>query len=413
MPGVPACAGMTKRMRGEVASRCAGGRKPVRGRTQAGAREDAIRAGIAAPCAGITAPCARDAIPCARLTVSCRVTPAQAGAQGFRITHSMIERQHWHPVAASDDVDAAPKAVHLLGEDLVLWRDTAGTVHAWPDRCPHRGARLSLGRVHDDRLECPYHGWRFAASGRCVHVPALPSFTPPATHCVATFAAREAHGLAWVRLDDSDTDLPAFAAETDTRLRKLNCGPYTVETSAPRIVENFLDMAHFGFVHEGWLGARSATAIDEYRVEDTPTGLRATQCKAWQPQSNLHSTAPAQVEYGYEVTAPYSAVLTKVPEPGTTAVADWREAIALFVCPVAPERSIAWFRLAVADFDAPDDKLRAFQDTIFRQDQPVLESQRPRRLPLDLRAELHTSADRASSAYRRYLSRTGITFGAC
>ena len=65
------------------------------------------------------------------------------------------------------------------------------------------------------------------------------------------------------------------------------------------------------------------------------------------------------------------------------------------------------------DFDSPDEKLRAFQDTIFRQDQPVLESQQPRRLPLDLRAELHTSADRASSAYRRFLARQGITFGTC
>lgn len=307
----------------------------------------------------------------------------------------------------------APLAARLLDENLVLWRDAGGNAHAWPDRCPHRGARLSMGRVANDRLECPYHGWQFAPSGQCVHVPALPAFTPPVTHCVKSFHVREAHGLVWVQLEASDTALPAFPAEHDARLRKLNCGPYTVETSAPRLVENFLDMAHFAFVHEGWLGARGASVIDDYRVEETPTGLRATQFKAWQPQSNLHSTAPAQVEYTYEVTGPYTAVLTKIPESGTTAVADWRESIALFIAPVEQERSIAWFRLAVADFDSPDGKLRAFQDTIFRQDQPVLESQSPRRLPLDLRAELHTSADRASSAYRRFLSRQGITFGAC
>ena len=323
----------------------------------------------------------------------------------------MIERQHWHPVAGSEVVRDAPHAARLLGEDIVLWRDPEGAVHAWPDRCPHRGARLSLGRVEDGHLECPYHGWQFAPSGQCLHVPALPTFTPPATHCVQGFQARESHGLVWVRLAPGDVALPAFTAEDDARLRKLNCGPYTVETSAPRIVENFLDLAHFAFVHEGWLGARGASAIDDYRVEETPTGLRATQCKAWQPQSNLHSTAPAQVEYTYEVSAPYTAVLTKIPEAGKTAVADWREAIALFIAPVDQERSVVWFRLAVADFASPDDKLRAFQDTIFRQDQPVLESQQPRRLPLDLRAELHTSADRASSAYRRYLSRQAITFG--
>jgi phenylpropionate dioxygenase-like ring-hydroxylating dioxygenase large terminal subunit len=325
----------------------------------------------------------------------------------------MIERQHWHPVASAHGVAGQPVAARLLGEDLVLWRDAAGAVHAWPDRCPHRGAKLSLGRVEAGRLECPYHGWQFAASGRCVHVPAVPSFTPPATHCVPAFEAREAHGLVWVRVQPGALDLPAFAAEADARLRKLDCGPYTVETSGPRLVENFLDMAHFAFVHEGWLGARGATAIDDYVVEETATGLRATQCKAWQPQSNLHSTAPAQVEYTYEVTGPYSAVLTKMPEPGSVAVPDWREAIALFICPVDEERSRVWFRLAVADFKSTDDKLRSFQETIFLQDQPVLESQTPKRLPLDLRAELHTRADRASSAYRRYLSRLEITFGVC
>ncbi|MDF1486630.1 aromatic ring-hydroxylating dioxygenase subunit alpha [Ramlibacter sp. H39-3-26] len=328
----------------------------------------------------------------------------------------MIEHQHWHPAALSADVAQTPVAARLLDTDLALWRDDTGAVHAWADRCPHRGARLSLGRVRDGQLECPYHGWRFGPSGHCEHVPALPAFAPPAGHCAQTHAAREAHGLVWVRLDaqaEGGPALPAFAAEGDARLRKLNCGPYDVAASAPRIVENFLDMAHFGFVHEGWLGARDAAAIESYAVQPTPTGLLATGCKAWQPQSNLHSTAPAQVEYTYEVTAPYAAVLTKVPDAASVAIDGWRESIALYICPVTPESSRVWFRLAVADFDTPDEKLRAFQHTIFTQDQPVLESQLPKRLPLDLHAELHTAADRASSAYRRHLRMAGITFGVC
>ncbi|APW38703.1 (2Fe-2S)-binding protein [Rhodoferax koreense] len=325
----------------------------------------------------------------------------------------MIEASHWHPVALADALQQAPLAVCLLAHDLVLWRDSTGAVQAFADQCPHRGARLSLGRVADGRLECPYHGWQFTAGGRCVRVPALPAFVPPAAHCARNFEAREARGLVWVRLAQGDLDLPAFAAEDDAELRKLNCGPYDVATSAPRIVENFLDMAHFGFVHEGWLGARNATAIDDYQVAPTPTGIRATGCKAWQPQSSVHATGAAQVEYTYEVTAPYAAVLTKVPEAGRTAVAGWRESIALYVCPLTPETSRVWFRLAVADFESPDAKLQAFQHTIFTQDQPVLESQSPKRLPLDLRAELHTAADKASSAYRRFLQGSGITFGVC
>lgn len=325
----------------------------------------------------------------------------------------MIERRHWHPAASLADVTSQPLAARLLGEDLVLWRDGTGTVHAWPDRCPHRGAKLSMGRVADGRLECPYHGWQFEASGHCAHVPALPGFVPPATHRVASYEVKEAHGLAWVRLQAGEVAMPAFPAEDDVHLRKLNCGPYLVEASAPRIVENFLDMAHFAFIHEGWLGSRGASSIDDYVVEATQTGLVATQCKAWQPQASVHSTKPAQVEYTYEVTGPYTVHLTKIPEQGSVAVAGWREAIGLFACPVDPERSIVWIRLASVDFDSPEQQLRAFQDTIFGQDKPVLESQRPKRLPLDPRAELHTVADRASSMYRRHLSRLGITFGVC
>ncbi|HZY16417.1 MAG TPA: aromatic ring-hydroxylating dioxygenase subunit alpha [Ramlibacter sp.] len=323
----------------------------------------------------------------------------------------MIERMHWHPVADAAAVDGRPVAARLLGEDLVLWRDEAGALQAWPDRCPHRGAKLSLGRITGGRLECPYHGWQFEAGGQCVHVPALPGFAPPATQRIHRHEVQERHGLLWVRLAASRDEMPGFAAEEDPGLRKLNCGPYEVETSAPRIVENFLDMAHFAFVHEGWLGDRRSTAIDDYKVEETAYGIRATQCRAWQPQSSLHSTAPAQVEYSYEVTGPYTAVLTKVPEAGSVGLGGWRESIALFICPLEPERSRVWFRLAVADFDASEDKLRSFQDAIFLQDQPVLESQTPKRLPLDPRAELHTAADRASAAYRRYLSRLGTTFG--
>ena len=327
----------------------------------------------------------------------------------------MLEAALWHPVALAEHVGSAPAALTLLAQPLVLWRSADGVAHAWPDRCPHRGARLSLGQVVDDRLECPYHGWQFDGQGQCQHVPALPQFVPPQTHCVQPYGVQEAHGLVWVRLAPgaNAAPLPAFGGASMASLRCVNCGPYDVATSAPRIVENFLDMAHFGFVHEGWLGMREAAEVPDYQVQETPAGLLATGCLAWQPRSNLHSIAPAQVGYSYEVTAPYAALLAKVPEAGTTAVDGWRESIGLFICPVTPETSRVWFRLAVADFDTPDAQLQAFQHTIFEQDQPVLESQQPKRLPLDLRAELHTVADKMSSSYRRYLQRSGITFGVC
>ncbi len=326
----------------------------------------------------------------------------------------MYEQSLWHPVADEGALGTSPLAVRLLDHPLVLWRDSSGSVQAWTDRCPHRGAQLSMGRVVEDRLHCPYHGWQFDAQGQCRRVPALPELTPPAGYCTTVHAAQSRHGLIWVRLDAQapGSEIAPFP-DASSGLRLLNCGPYEVATSAPRTVENFLDMAHFSFVHEGWLGAAEHPEIEPYEVEETASGLRATRCKAWQPRSNLHALGAAQVEYTYEVTGPYSALLTKVPEAGSTRLANWREAIGLFVCPVSEESCRVWFRLAMADHDSSDEALASFQHTIFCQDQPVLASQRPKRLPLDARRELHTSVDRLSGAYRRYLRRLNITFGVC
>ena len=328
-----------------------------------------------------------------------------------------LERSLWHPVALGHVVGSQPRAVTLLGEDLVLWRDGDGHAHAWMDQCPHRGARLSLGRVHGGQLECPYHGWRFDGGGRCTHVPSVPDFQPGPRHGARTFDTREAYGMLWVRLAAPEGEpqpihqLPVFAAEAEPRLRKTTSGPYLVAASAPRIIENFLDMAHFGYVHEGWLGSRERPEIPPYEVQATPHGVRATGCLAWQPRSSIHAESGAQVEYTYEVTAPYMAVLTKVPEAGSTAIEGMNESIAMFVCPVTEESSVAWTRMAMNDFDSPDARLIDFQNTIFGQDQPVLESQRPKRLPLAPAAEAHCAADRMSAAYRRYLKDSGITFG--
>lgn len=333
----------------------------------------------------------------------------------------MIEASLFHPVLLIDTLGAAPLPAQLLGRELVLWRDSRGAVHAAADRCPHRGAALSLGRVQGDTLECAYHGWRFDGRGQCVAVPALPDFVPPAGHRACAHSVRLAFGLVWVALDadvlpDAPGRMPEFAAEADPRLRKLNCGPYDVATSAPRIVENFLDMSHFGFVHEGLLGAREFAAMSPHRIETTERGFRAVDCRAWQPQSSLHATGGAMVEYTYEIDAPYSCVLTKVPDAAATALDGFRESIALFVCPIAPDRSRVWFRLAMNDFESSEATLRSFQDRVFMQDRPVLESQRPHALPVTTAApvtELHSAADRSSAAYRRHLLERGITFGVC
>jgi phenylpropionate dioxygenase-like ring-hydroxylating dioxygenase large terminal subunit len=324
-----------------------------------------------------------------------------------------IEHQLWHPVADVDALSKQPLSVQLLGIPLVLWRDDQDQPQGLHDQCPHRGAQLSLGKVCKGQLQCPYHGWTFNGQGECTHVPAMPDFQPGPTQQAKPLAVRQAYGLLWVCLSPDGQDLPPFAAEAQGGLRKLNAGPYVVNTSAPRIVENFLDMAHFSFVHEGWLGDTAHTQIPDYQVQTTAHGFKLVNAQAWQPQSSALASQGAMVAYTYEVAHPYAAVLTKVPDAASGVKPGYEESIALFIQPITPTQSRVWFRMAIADFEVAPEKVLDFQNTIFLQDKPVLESQRPRLLPLHAASEAHVGVDKGSVAYRRYLLSQGITFGVC
>ncbi|MBK4733142.1 aromatic ring-hydroxylating dioxygenase subunit alpha [Noviherbaspirillum sp. DKR-6] len=322
----------------------------------------------------------------------------------------------WHPVAASAAL--APGAllpVRLLEEEMLVWRDASGVVHAWNDRCPHRGARLSLGWVQEDRVVCAYHGWQFDAAGACRLQPAQPHDTPPKTACARRFAAREAYGLVWVCLGEPALELPPFPEHADARLRKVLCGPYPVHACGPRVIENFLDMAHFPFIHEGILGAREFTEVPDYRVdpyddglgERGMTGVIATECHAWQPQANLLAAGGSMVEYTYRVVRPLTAILTKLPaQQGGLA-----EAISLHVQPEDEEHCRAWIVLAMSNDSSSDEESRAFQDRIFLQDLAILESQRPKAIPLEPGMEVPQRADRLSAAYRRMLKALDLRYG--
>jgi len=271
--------------------------------------------------------------------------------------------------------------------------------------------------VRGGELQCAYHGWRFDSTGRCVAVPALPGFMPPAGHAAGAFAAREAHGLLWVALESPGADAGATATGTeppaldDLPARRVLCGPFDVATSAPRVVENFLDTAHFAFVHEGWLGGPDVPAVPHYDVIHDAVGRPAVRgYLAWQPRAQAVAREGAWVRYDYRVLSPYGACLVKAPDAAGAAA----EGYVLWTCPLDEESTRVWFTIATEDRQIDEAALVAFQQQIFAQDRPVLESQRPRRLPLAPDGdEHHVASDRLSVAYRRWLAAEGIGFGTC
>ncbi len=315
------------------------------------------------------------------------------------------EMQWWWPLALDEALGSEPLAVRLLGQHLVLWRDAKGQAVLMVDRCPHRGARLSQGRIRDHAIECPYHGWRFDQQGSCKIIPATPDFQPPASFKICRYPVVEMHGLIWGALGEA-----TFAPPTlhDLPLRKLLYGPFDVATSAPRVIENFLDTAHFAHIHRDCLGDSEHVNVPHYAVSHSTDGRPIIEAlKVWQPKAYANATGGGWMTYRYEVLSPYSAMLRKHSDDGISL-----DAYVVWACPMSEDTSRLWFAQYTNDTTSTDDQLRDFQVFIFSQDRAVLEAQVPKQLPIS-HGELHCAADRMSVAYRRYLKQTGVHFGVC
>ena len=315
-----------------------------------------------------------------------------------------VLKHDWHPVVNIAQLEEVnPISVHLLGEDLVVWR-AGETVMAWQDLCLHRGTQLSLGTVNDDCLTCPYHGWTFDTAGRCINIPAHPEQTPPTKAQATTYAVTIAYDMVWVCLGEPAFEIPVFPEWDKCDYRKILCGPYTVAASGPRIIENFLDIAHFPFVHEGILGDKGHPEIPDYQAEVNDDGVLATGVQVYQPDP--YGTGQGDiVSYTYRALRPLTAYLLKESAGPSFS-------ILLMITPNGAVQSTAWMWMTMNyGHDIPAEELIAWQDEIFAQDRPILESQRPERLPLDLQAELHLRSDRLAIAYRQWLNTLGLSFG--
>ena len=164
--------------------------------------------------------------------------------------------QYWHPILWSREVTDKPVAVKLLDQPLVIWRAN-GSLSAFYDLCIHRGAALSLGWVNGDQLVCGYHGWNYAADGRCTRIPSLPPDREiPAKARAKAYRVQERYGLVWVCLGEPRQEIPEFPPEFGDP--SFNWEPYTSEgqwrANAARMIENLADFSHFPWVHAGILG---------------------------------------------------------------------------------------------------------------------------------------------------------------
>lgn len=313
-------------------------------------------------------------------------------------------KNDWHVVASSQDLQAGKiLKIRLLGEDLLLWRN-GGQALAWEDRCPHRGASLARGWIEKDTLVCPYHGLAFNSEGKCSHVPAHPEQAPSTLSkaCVKTYHVQERYGMVWVCLGTPQQDVPLFEEWDDPNYNKFFFSAALYRSSAPRALENFIDVNHVPFVHDGTLGNPEYAKTCSYQVDLKKDGIHIHEAGAW--QADLKMTGEGNMDLAnFHILRPLTACLRRGTESE-------RMIIFFTVTPIDEEECVAW-RWMFLNYQVPENEFKGFTNTIIQQDVEAVESQKPLRLPLDLQAEYHLPSDRATITYRKWLKQLGVNFG--
>lgn len=177
-----------------------------------------------------------------------------------------LPRPAWYPACTSRELGAKkPLAIELLGAPLVVFRDGDGQPGVLVDRCPHRNAPLSAGRVHAGSLECGYHGWRFDCAGSCVAIPGIDR-AGGERRGVGAHAAVERDGVVWFWSEPDEAP-----AGEPFRLPDLGPGArevvfrYDIDATMHAAIENTLDVPHTAFLHRGLLRGASPNEIRAVR----------------------------------------------------------------------------------------------------------------------------------------------------
>ena len=322
---------------------------------------------------------------------------ATEGHDGGRFSVA-FPRRHWYPACRSEDLGRAPVAVELMGTPLAVYRDRRGRPHALVDRCPHRNAPLSLGRVATDgSLQCGYHGWCFDGAGTCTSVPGLDADADAANRRVPSHGTVEADGFVWVWGEPDAAPsgqpfaLPDLTDRADARRVGRTVFMCDLDSTMHAALENALDVPHTAYLHGGiFRGRKEPREITAVRRE-LPSGievqylgepigfgpltLSGTQTgRTFEHWDRFFLPSIAQIEY---------------------AIPGWLRIVNTIVhLPMGPFRTRAWF---VLDFSSPLPRrvasaiIQARGKAVLRQDAEMLAAQTlvARRFG----GERHTSTD--------------------
>lgn len=209
-------------------------------------------------------------------------------------------RTFWIPCMLLSEVptaDEPPVRLRLLGEDLVVFRDTRGRVGVLDELCPHRRASLFFGRNEECGLRCVYHGWKYDTDGNCVDMPSEPaSSNYKAKIKAVAYPTKEAGGLLWVFMGDK-AKLPQLPDFEWLNLPEDQCyaSRWEQECNSIQAMEGELDAAHVSFLHRriDGLDEKKHSLSGSYFQED-----RAPRCRVVDTNYGFINASCRNVEEG-------------------------------------------------------------------------------------------------------------------
>jgi phenylpropionate dioxygenase-like ring-hydroxylating dioxygenase large terminal subunit len=225
----------------------------------------------------------------------------------------------------------------------------------------------------------------------------------------AHLPVRARYGCLWTTLGNPNRDVFDIGEADEADRRFVMCGWVRLRTSGPRVVENFLDMAHFPFVHHGILGAEPHTDVPQYDcdIRRDVDEVWATNCRFFQPRIAVTEQTGDFVRLTFRVPTPFAVMLYRVCPTAPTRL----DVIALFIQPMEETLCRAQPVMFLVDGLSAFNDLLHFEQVIFMQDRIIVENQRPLLLPLEPQGEIPTKADSSSIAYRRWLKEKGLCYG--
>ncbi len=318
-------------------------------------------------------------------------------------------RRCWHPVAWVEELEAANGVlgIELLGERWCVARLADGLT-AMRDECPHRRSPLSAGCVVDGTLQCAYHGYRFAADGVCVEIPAVdPRLPIPRTaRCETAARVAEHLGMIWVALEDPIVALPEVPEHTDPLFVRCPLPPMEWKASAAQMADNFLDQGHFAFLHVATFADPDDRLVGDYDVvrdgwkySVSYWHLTKALADSYEPGEDFRSN---QRESYFVFTPPHHVYL-RINYPAENSV------LTISFChqPVNATTTRLFctdYRNDIADTEEMRADTVKFQIAVALEDQAMLERMWRKGVSLDVTADLHTKADRITLEMRRVLA---------